>query len=59
MITDKTRGGDTKGLSSELYRRPGVEHLENAPESQSDPDGEGGLQGGSDNRLPAEGRAIL
>ena len=39
LITDKTRGGDMRGGA-----RPGVELLENNPESQSDIEGEGTLQ---------------
>ena len=36
-----------------------MEHLENAPESQSETEGEGALQGGGDIGFLAPGNAIL
>ena len=39
LTTDNTRGGDIRGGD-----RPGVELLENDPESQSETQGEGALQ---------------
>ena len=39
LTTDNTRGGDIRGGD-----RPGLELLENDPESQSETEGEGALQ---------------
>ena len=61
MITESTRGGDKSELCS-LFgskTKPGVEHWENAPESQSETDGDEARQFGWGKMLGGAGRVMF
>ena len=61
LITESTKGGDKSGLCSLFVSKtkPGVEHRENAPESQSETVGDEARQFGCGEMMWGGGRVIF